>query len=267
MRFFGDFNFGNITLIDVFGTESGEAGTKIRNEASDVFCQIGYKVCGATDLWYDGENFDYSGGSILYLPQADRKGIDYHKTITEKGRSICIFFRADGGFPTYARLFRADKAEADKRFLRLLSAFSEERAVCGSAEKHFECMSAFYSVLSLIASCKNEKDDQKRRADCDAAISYMKEHLCDAYLDMTALASLSGVSRDRFRHKFRERYGVSPLAFYADMKTERIKEFLRAGFSVSEAAELTGFSDPNYFSRFFKKHTGMSCTEYIKIIR
>lgn len=267
MGFFGDFDFGNITLLDVFGTESGEAGTKIKNEASDGFCQIGYKVCGATDLWYDGENFDYSGGSILYLPREDRKGIDYHKTITEKGRSICAFFRADGGFPTSARLFHAEEAETDKRFLRLLSAFSEERATYGNAEKHFECMSAFYSVLSLIASCENEKGDKKRRADCGAEIAYMKEHLCDPYLDMNTLAALSGVSRDRFRHKFREKYGVPPLVFYASLKAERIKELLRTGVSVSGAAELTGFSDPNYFSRFFKKHAGMSCTEYIKIIR
>lgn len=265
MGFFGDFNFGNITLLDVFETDSGEAGEKIQNEASDSFFQIGCKVCGTTDLWYDGENFDYSGGSILYLPRAAGKGIDYHKTITEKGKSICVFFSSDGDFPTFARLFRADKAETDKRFFRLLSAFASKKSSPLSAESHFECMSAFYSILSLVASCENGKDGKKQRGECDAEIAYMKKHLCEPYLDTDALASLSGVSRDRFRHKFKEKYGVSPISFYASLKTERIKELLRSGFSVSEAAVQAGFSDPNYFSRFFKKHTGMSCTEYKKL--
>jgi AraC-like DNA-binding protein len=41
------------------------------------------------------------------------------------------------------------------------------------------------------------------------------------------------------------------------------KDFLaEESTSVSEAAYKCGFEDVNYFSRFFKKHTGSSPTAY-----
>jgi AraC-like DNA-binding protein len=36
--------------------------------------------------------------------------------------------------------------------------------------------------------------------------------------------------------------------------------------SVSEVSFAIGFEDPSYFGRFFKKHTGMTPTEFRKLI-
>ncbi|WP_258525499.1 helix-turn-helix domain-containing protein [Paenibacillus sp. YN15] len=43
----------------------------------------------------------------------------------------------------------------------------------------------------------------------------------------------------------------------------RSKELLRTcSYSVSNIAESVGYTDNYYFSRFFKKQTGLSPTEY-----
>ncbi len=86
-----------------------------------------------------------------------------------------------------------------------------------------------------------------------------------AFTDFDALAAQFGMSADRFRRVFRENVGLSPLAFLAGAKTDKIKALLRENrYSLTEIAALTGFSDLNYFSRFFKKHTGLSASEYRK---
>lgn len=97
------------------------------------------------------------------------------------------------------------------------------------------------------------------------ATGYIVSHACDAFTDFDALAAQFGMSADRFRRVFRENVGLSPLAFLAGAKTDKIKALLRENrYSLTEIAALTGFSDLNYFSRFFKKHTGLSASEYRK---
>ena len=46
-------------------------------------------------------------------------------------------------------------------------------------------------------------------------------------------------------------------------RMERACQMLREGNNVSETAYATGFTDPNYFSKIFKKLFGKTPTEYI----
>jgi two-component system, response regulator YesN len=52
-------------------------------------------------------------------------------------------------------------------------------------------------------------------------------------------------------------------ATLARLRVEKAKELLRGGSSVKEAAALTGFKDPAYFSRVFRRLSGMSPTEFL----
>lgn len=40
-------------------------------------------------------------------------------------------------------------------------------------------------------------------------------------------------------------------------------ELLKKGYNVSETAYRAGFSDPNYFSKVFRKTFGMSPSDFI----
>lgn len=78
-------------------------------------------------------------------------------------------------------------------------------------------------------------------------------------LDLESLARKSCLSKSRFSHLFAECVGKSPLSFIISMRIERAKELLETStLGVREIGEAVGYSDQNYFSRLFKKYTGMS---------
>jgi AraC family transcriptional regulator of arabinose operon len=70
-------------------------------------------------------------------------------------------------------------------------------------------------------------------------------------------------SRDHFTRLFRKIKQTTPQAFIVNTRIRAAKNLLRySSFSVSHIAEIIGFNDIYYFSRQFKKKTGMSPSTY-----
>ena len=65
---------------------------------------------------------------------------------------------------------------------------------------------------------------------------------------------------------FKAKYGITPYAYLLYKRMEKAKElFCLTELSVKEIAAKLAFSDGNYFSRAFKKYTGVSPIEYRQI--
>jgi two-component system response regulator YesN len=57
--------------------------------------------------------------------------------------------------------------------------------------------------------------------------------------------------------------GTTFTEYISRLRMERAKALLRDGnLKTYEAAEQTGYGDPQYFSSCFKKYTGMTPSEY-----
>lgn len=92
--------------------------------------------------------------------------------------------------------------------------------------------------------------------------AYMEEHLADN-TPIQTLAEHVGMSRTLFYNKIRSITGLTPVDFYRRYHVERSAQLMRdQGLTVSEACYRTGFSDPKYFSKVFKKFMGVSPSEY-----
>jgi AraC family transcriptional activator of pobA len=72
------------------------------------------------------------------------------------------------------------------------------------------------------------------------------------------VADFVGVSRRQLYRLFRSQASRSPKAHIDQCRVDHARELLAGGFSVKAAALELGFSDPAYFSRFYKQHTGRS---------
>ena len=57
--------------------------------------------------------------------------------------------------------------------------------------------------------------------------------------------------------------GLTPVDFYRKYHIERAAQLMRnEGLTVSEACYRTGFSDPKYFTKVFKKFIGQTPSDY-----
>ena len=93
--------------------------------------------------------------------------------------------------------------------------------------------------------------------------AYMERNMANAELTVDSFAQDMGMSRSVFYLNMKRVFGVTPNNFMQEARIAYAKELLRAhSGNISEVAYKCGFSDPKYFSRCFKKATGMTPSEY-----
>ncbi|MET9877339.1 helix-turn-helix transcriptional regulator [Actinacidiphila glaucinigra] len=82
-------------------------------------------------------------------------------------------------------------------------------------------------------------------------------------LDLDTVAAHAGYSRYHFVRSFKAVYGETPGQYLSRRRMERAEEMLRtADLAVTEICNLVGFSSLGTFSSRFKRHTGLTPTEY-----
>lgn len=80
---------------------------------------------------------------------------------------------------------------------------------------------------------------------------------------LESMAKFCGYSESRFSALYRDIYKISPMADLIAIRLESAKLMLAySNLTVSEIAESVGFSSVYYFSKYFKKSTGVSPSEY-----
>ena len=87
----------------------------------------------------------------------------------------------------------------------------------------------------------------------------------DASFNLNKLLNNSGYAEDYIRAHFKKIVGKTPVEFLTEVRIEHAKQLIdtyKDALLLYEVAILSGFSDYVYFSRRFKKFTGLSPQEY-----
>ncbi len=95
-----------------------------------------------------------------------------------------------------------------------------------------------------------------------AARQYAALHLAEP-LDIARLAGAAQCSRATLARLFRREMRTSPAAWLARLRLERARHLLRSSpLPIHRIAHRIGLEDPYYFSRFFRRHMGVSPRQY-----
>jgi AraC-like DNA-binding protein len=86
----------------------------------------------------------------------------------------------------------------------------------------------------------------------------------DKPLPVEDLAQISGLSRAHFSRVFAASEGMPPAEFVLRKRLQRATKLLTksAHLSVKEVASMSGFEDPNYFAKVFRRFFGTNPTEF-----
>ncbi len=94
-------------------------------------------------------------------------------------------------------------------------------------------------------------------------MQYLEEHIADANLRVSDMAQAAGVNRSSLFVKLKSIVGMTPVDFVRQLRIRRAIELVaKSDEAFSQIAYTVGFADPRYFSRIFKKETGMTPSEY-----
>ena len=93
-------------------------------------------------------------------------------------------------------------------------------------------------------------------------IGFLKDSVC-ASLTIDEVLKSSYYGRAYIMRVFKRETGCSIMEYFIRLKVEKAKELLRDGeLSVQEIANALSFTEPNYFTKTFKRITGVTPSAY-----
>ena len=115
-------------------------------------------------------------------------------------------------------------------------------------------------VEEILLAAKRQLCDNKSEL-IEDAVAYIYENYSQQ-LSIAKLAEQYGLGSKQFTRLFQMHTGIAPARFLAELRIQRAKDLLQTCSSVKQVAECVGFSDNLYFSKAFKKQTGVSPSEF-----
>ncbi len=127
-------------------------------------------------------------------------------------------------------------------------------------------MEARAVLMRMIAQFLPSQLDENSRIQgierLQPALTYVDENL-SSRIRIEQLASAVCLAPNYFISLFSETFGCAPMAYVIEQRIAVARELLYAeSRSIEEIAGELGYSNPFYFSRQFRKVTGMSPSEY-----
>ncbi len=104
-------------------------------------------------------------------------------------------------------------------------------------------------------------------ANLNLMLGYMENNI-SGVVSVDDLSKYAGISRSAVAQIFRSELGCGANQYFIKMKIDTAKKYIREGnHNFTQISAMLGYSGIHYFSRQFKKVTGMSPMEYARSIK
>jgi AraC-like DNA-binding protein len=220
---------------------------------------LALNISGSKEYHFgNGRILKVASGDIIYLP----KHSDYVVVTVEQGNCYCINFDIHEDTDGEPFVFHTKNMSSFvDRYKRAVPVWTKKETGCVSLVKA-QLHNIIYLMQTEYYAAYVESTKAKKIL---PATEYIREHFLSEIISIEYLAELCGMTSVYFRSIFKSLFAVSPIAYINNLKINHAKELLGSGmYTVSEAASLSGYTDPCHFSREFKKAVGVPPSEYLK---
>ena len=115
-------------------------------------------------------------------------------------------------------------------------------------------------LLSLAAAPRPTRHKPQVRM-MDEAVAYLERHFREK-VSVGRLAAFMGYGRSSLFALFRDNTGMTPVEWLTKRRIDEAKRLLRNGEPVARVAELCGYNDVGFFSRTFRRRTGLAPSSF-----
>lgn len=260
----------------------------------DISFRIGigstHKLMDSMDSYEEAlKALDNSSGSVAHvddLPIQCRYDNEYrldleeelfdrmqNGTVEESGRAAARYF------DWMVEVYRDKEASIRLKTLEFVLFAEHEAYLNGGMTYHFEERADYMDKVmqtanvadlrgwfvekfrECTANMRTKKDEHE-----NSLVRRAQEYIQENYhrdLSLDELSKELDISPYYFSKLFKEETGSNFVEYLTNLRMTRAKELLKdEQCSMKEICAQVGYSDPNYFSRIFKKNFGVTPTEY-----
>jgi iron complex transport system substrate-binding protein len=230
-----------------------------------------YTIQGRARLLLDGDEHHVENG---YVCHAGKGTVLTITDITDHFEYYMIQYKASLPLPCSQDLLqllaRTEPFEIQYGFVvnhaaSLLLSLSRMDHEWGQPEAmaKLQVKSLFYQfICELLGQLQHQQLEQASPDMVLQAARYMDEHYAEP-ITADTLATLLNCSPRTMQRMFNKRLALGPIDYLMQIRIDKAKELLcRTNAGLKDIAEAVGYVDSYYFSRLFKRYTGVSPSTY-----
>lgn len=177
------------------------------------------------------------------------EGLEFTPDAREESRFQILDYRDNGSILTCLRNILTETENALPGFETICRAYMEILIV------HLMRDTKFHLTSDPLPSSSSQ---------CAAVRRYIDSHFKEQ-LTLEHLAEIAHINKYYLAHSFKEEFGISPISYQLSRKIEESCYLLQqTNMSLSEIAQVLGFSSSSYFSQIFRKAKNISPSDYRK---
>lgn len=221
-----------------------------------------YLINGTGHYLYDNEMRPVSAGHIVIYPPFEKQ--NYFYLGPEKAELYWIHFTGT----EVSRLLNSlglsgrfiHKVGMQTECINLFEKIIQEIHV-KNPQYHMLCIGYLMQLLSLFSRESEQNENSSgttKDRDIETCIRKMQMEYQENH-DIGYYAQSCGLSVYQFIRKFKSATRLTPARYIEKIRVDKSKELITdTDLTIGRISDIVGFSDPFYFSKVFKKATGVN---------
>lgn len=230
--------------------------------------QILYIASGKGYFFINGKEEEVTAGHmVLYKPKELQRYVYYGKDQTEvywvhfTGRDVKKILR-EHDIPLSQHVFYTGNSP------EFHSLFRQMILELQSVRPHYEELLALLLRELLIRISRRLAEGKKQNVRLQEEMEEAARYFNRSYnqnISIEDYAASKHMSACWFIRNFKQYHNITPMQYILNLRIANARNLLvTTSCNVTEVAAIVGYENPLYFSRLFKKQTGMSPSEYRK---
>ncbi len=226
---------------------------------NSIIMALEYIVEGSGTLEINGQHLTPQAGDVFLLTEGSN-----HKYYSDKDNPWRKYFVSFDGtlagklkeayLPYNTYLFK--DSDVKENFEKIFNLAFDERL---SYEQIVQGVTI--EIIKILMYLHSKSSGEKE--DLADKIKKKIDYSIEGEFSLDEIAHSLSYSKNHIINIFKEKYGKTPYKYFIEAKIDVAKRYLRqTSCTISDISENLSFSDPQYFSSYFKRITGFSPREY-----